>query len=103
MSLGQESRGGGNKSWGRWDYSSVVECVFSMHKTHGSTPSTTFKNFFLLKDGNMTHKREWLLRLVPSGAEHSWGRGPVQAFITLATGERKADWHHLGMGLIAGF
>ena len=44
-----------------------------------------------------------LLRFVPSGAEHSWGRDQVQAFITLAVGERKADWHHLGMGLIAGF
>lgn len=70
MSLGQESRGGGNKSWGRWDYSSVVECVFSMHKTHGSTPSTTFKNFFLLKDGNMTHKREWLVYAQKIGRAH---------------------------------
>ena len=44
-----------------------------------------------------------LLRFVPSGAEQSWGRSPVQAIITLASGERKAHWHHVGMRLIAGF
>lgn len=44
-----------------------------------------------------------LLRLMPSGAEQSWGGGRVRAFITPPGGERKAHWHHVGMGLIAGF
>lgn len=39
-----------------------------------------------------------LLRFMPSGPEQSWGGGQVQAFITLQRGERKAYWHHVGMG-----
>lgn len=44
-----------------------------------------------------------LLRFMPSGAEQSWERGRVQAFITPLRGQRKVHWHHVGMGLIAGF
>lgn len=41
--------GAGATSIRGWEYSSVVGCVLSMHKAHGSIPSTTVKT---------THKRE---------------------------------------------
>lgn len=41
--------GAGATSIRGWEYSSVVECVLSMHKAHGSIPSITLKK---------THKKE---------------------------------------------
>lgn len=49
---------GGSSKYQGLDYSPVVGCVLSVHKAHGSIPSTTFKKKkkLFLRDGNMTHR-----------------------------------------------